>query len=98
MSPPDMGIAGLPQTPLTLAGLLRGLHLQGRLGPLVREALAAQLVQEQARQAGLSAAAEELQAAADAFRRRHGLSAAADTHAWLAGRGMSADDFEASLE
>jgi hypothetical protein len=56
----DTVIASLDGTRLSLAGLLRWLRARGRLGPLVREALAAQLVQEQARQAGLSATAEEL--------------------------------------
>jgi hypothetical protein len=98
MSLLDMVIAALPETQLTLAGLLRSLHRQGRLEPLVREALAAQVVQQQARQAGLAATAEELQAAADFFRRTHGLHGAADTRAWLTARGLSEDDFEAVLE
>jgi parvulin-like peptidyl-prolyl isomerase len=98
MSPLDIVIASLAETQLTLAGLLRSLHRQGRLGPLVREALAAQFLQEQARQAGLSATAEELQAAADDFRRRHGLHTAGDARAWLAARSLSVDDLEASLE
>jgi parvulin-like peptidyl-prolyl isomerase len=97
MNTVDTVIASLDGTRLSLAGLLRWLRARGRLGPLVREALAAQLVQEQARQAGLSATAEELQTA-DAFRRRHGLNAAADTRAWLAAGGMSVEDFEAGLE
>jgi parvulin-like peptidyl-prolyl isomerase len=98
MSPLDLVIAALPETQLTLAGLLRGLHRQGRLEPLVREALAAQFIQEQARQAGLSVAAEELQSAADEFRRHHRLHTVADTRAWLAAQQLSLDDFEASLE
>jgi hypothetical protein len=98
MNTVDTVIASLDGIRLSLAGLLRWLRARGRLGPLVREALAAQLVQEQARQAGLSATAEKLQAAADAFRRRHGLNAAADTRACLAAGGMSVDDFEAGLE
>src|SRR5262249_51952580 len=42
--------------------------------------------------------AEELQAAAEAFRRQQGLDTAADTLAWLTSRGLSADDFEEGLE
>jgi PPIC-type PPIASE domain len=94
----DTTIASLPGTRLSLGGLLKRLHAQGRLGLLVREALAEQLVQEQARQAGLSVTAEELQAAADAFRRAHALHTAAATRAWLDGQGLTADDFEAGLE
>jgi parvulin-like peptidyl-prolyl isomerase len=94
----DTTIASLPGTRLSLGGLLNRLRAQGRLGPLVREALAEQLVQEQARQAGLSVTADELQAAADAFRRAGGLYAAADTHARLAEQGLSVDDLEQGLE
>jgi hypothetical protein len=78
--------------------LLTKLHRQGRLAPLIREALADQVVQEEARQAGLAVSTEELQKAADSFRRRHGLLSAADTQAWLNERGLSVDDFEAGLE
>jgi parvulin-like peptidyl-prolyl isomerase len=98
MSSFDMVIAALPETQLTLGGLLKWLHTQGRLGPLVREALAARLVQEQARQSGLAVTANELQAAADSFRHTHGLHSAPDTRAWLTARGWSEDDFVAALE
>jgi parvulin-like peptidyl-prolyl isomerase len=98
MSSQDLIIASLPETQLTLGGLLEWLRTQGRLAPLVREALAAQLVREQARKADLSVTAQELQAAVDHWRRRHGLYSAADTQAWLAAQGLSVDDFEARLE
>jgi parvulin-like peptidyl-prolyl isomerase len=98
MSTLDATIASLPGAQLSLGALLTKLHLQGQLRPLVLEALADRLVQEEARREGLSIPADDLQAAADRFRRRHGLSAAADTHAWLLGRGLSVDDFEAGLE
>jgi hypothetical protein len=67
---------------LSLGQLLQTLHAQGRLRSLVVEALAGQLVQEQGRQAGLSVTAEELQAAADAFRRVRGLHTASAIRAW----------------
>ena len=98
MSIPDTIIGTLPGSQLSLSGLLKRLRMQGRLRSLVLDALTEQLVQDEARQAGLSVTREELQSAADAFRRRHGLSAAADTHAWLSGHGMSVDDFKANLE
>jgi hypothetical protein len=56
----------------------------------------AQIVREEAQAAGVAVSDAELQAA-DAFRRDAGLTSAADTHAWLAGRGLSVDDFEADL-
>jgi hypothetical protein len=98
MNSQDLIIASLPETQLTFGGLLKWLNTQGRLGPLVREALAARFVRDQARKADLSATAEELQAAADHWRRRHGLYSAADTQAWLLAQGLSVDDFEARLE
>src|SRR5262245_33718766 len=98
MSPLDTIIASLPGVPLALGTLLKTLHLEGRLEPLVREALAGQVVQNEARQLGLSVTTEELQEAATVFRRRRGLSAAADTHAWLAECGLSVGEFEAFLE
>lgn len=91
-------VGAVPGSQVSLGGLLQRLRVQGRLRSLVFEALTEQMVQDQARQAGLSVTRAEIQSAADAFRHRHGLSTAADTHTWLSGRGMSADDFEANLE
>src|SRR4051812_22113665 len=98
MSSLDTIIGTLPGSRLSLGDLLNRLREQGRLRSLVLDALTEQLVQDEARQGGLSVTREELQSAANAFRYRHGLSAAADTHAWLAGRGMTVDDFKAHLE
>jgi hypothetical protein len=98
MNPLDTVIVSTSNTRLTLGGLLRRLQVQARLGPLVHEALARQYVVDQARAAGLAVTAEELQQAADAYRRRAGLHTAADTRAWLARHGLSADDFAAGLE
>jgi hypothetical protein len=94
----DTAIASVGGSRLTLGGLLQRLHAQGRLGPLVREALVRQYILDRTREASLSVTTEELQQAANAYRRGAGLHTAADTHAWLAGRGLSADDFEADLE
>jgi hypothetical protein len=58
MNSQDLILASLPETQLTLGGLLQWLRTQGRLAPLVREALAAQLVREQACKADLSGTAE----------------------------------------
>jgi hypothetical protein len=94
----DTVIASVGGSRLTLGGLLRRLQAQRRLGPLVREALVRQYLLDRAREASLSVTTEELQQAANACRRGAGLDTAADTHAWLAGRGLSVDDFEADLE
>src|SRR5262249_6436493 len=98
MSTLDTPVASLPGVSLSLGQLLRTLHAQGRLRPLVVEALAGRLVQQEARQAGLSVTAEDLQAAADALRRAHGLPTAPATRAWLDGQGLTVDDFETGLE
>jgi hypothetical protein len=82
----DTVIASAAGARLSAGQLLRKLRREGRLRPFLLEALAEGVVREHARQAGLSVRAEELQAAAAAFRRGHRLISAADTHAWLAAR------------
>src|SRR5262245_42606490 len=94
----DTIVGALGDQSLTLRGLLEWLRSRGRLGPLVREALAALSVRGEARRAGLSVTGKELQAAAAAFRGTQGLDTADATRAWLASRGLSADDLEAGLE
>jgi peptidylprolyl isomerase len=98
MSTLETPVAALPGVNLSLGQLLRTLQAQGRLRPLVAEALALRLVQQEARQAGLSVTAEDLQTAADAFRRACGLHKAAATRAWLDGCAVTVADFEAGLE
>jgi peptidylprolyl isomerase len=90
--------ASLGGTSLSLGGLVRDLRRRRRLLPLLREALTRQYLLDQAAQAGLSVASQELQAAADAFRRRRGLNTAAEANAWLAGQRLSILDLEDALE
>ncbi len=94
----DTIIASSADTRLSLGKLLQELHRHGRLKPLIREVLAEQLVFEQGQKEGLSIEAEELQAAADAFRQSKGLHTATDTLAWLADQGLSVESFEWGLE
>jgi hypothetical protein len=98
MSTLETPVASLPGVSLSLGQLLQTLHAQGRLRPLIVEALAGRLMQQEARQAGLSVTAKELQAAADAFRRAQGLHTATATRAWLDGQGLTMSDFETGLE
>src|SRR5262245_66213591 len=93
MSTLETPVASLPGVSLSLGQLLQTLHAQGRLRPLVVEALAGRLVQQEARQAGLSVTAEELQAAADAFRRAHGLHKVNAMRTWLDGQGLPVGDY-----
>jgi hypothetical protein len=98
MSTLDTTLASLPGVRLSAGDLLERLDGQGLLRGLVHEALSERLVQEEAGRAGLSVTDEELQAAADAFRRERGLHSAADTQAWLTRQGMSVVGLEKQLE
>ncbi|HKI34307.1 MAG TPA: peptidylprolyl isomerase [Gemmataceae bacterium] len=84
--------------PLTLHEFLTGLG-QGRpLRELLLCSVAEKRVLAAARAAELTVGDEELQWAADHFRRPHGLHGAKQTRAWLAAEGLTLDDFEAALE
>ena len=98
MSTLETPLASLPGVSLSLGQLLQTLHAQGRLRPLAAEALAGRLVQQEARQAGLSVTVEDLQAVVDTFRRACGLHTASATRARLDGQGLTAGNFETGLE
>src|SRR5262245_45131889 len=83
---------------LSLSNVLLRLHQRGRLVPLLRETVVEHLLLHQAERAGLAVSVVELQQAADAFRRRHGLASAEQTYAWLAGQRLTMDDLEGVLE
>lgn len=83
---------------LSVNEFLKDLHIRGQLRALLEQAavpryLAAQMVGQ-----GLTISTEELQSAADTFRRLCGLNSAERMWAWLKEKGLSLDDFEASLE
>jgi parvulin-like peptidyl-prolyl isomerase len=88
-------IAGAP---ISLVDVLRGLHQRGRLLPLLKEAVAEQVLLNHAAREGLAVSDAELQQAADRFRHRHGLLGAEQTRQWLAREGLTVEDFEADLE
>lgn len=91
-------IASLPGVQLSVADWLASLKRQGQLAALVGDALIRQLLREEAQQRGLAVTDRELQAAADAYRRRHQLHGAEQTRHWLSRNGLTLDDFEQSLE
>jgi putative peptide maturation system protein len=91
-------IASAGAVRITPRDFLLSLRRQARLRPLLLDAVAARVVHAAAWDQGLTVGDAELQVAADAFRRRHGLASAADTGAWLARQGLTGDDFERSLE
>ena len=92
------GTVSVNGTAVTIADILRSLHLRRRLVPLLREVAAESLVLSGAGQAGLAVSDDDLQQAADSFRRRQGLVKAEQMQKWLAREGLTLDDFEASLE
>ena len=94
----NQAIAALDDVSLSARDLLAALRRRRRLRPLIHEALIEEFLVRRSVEAGLAVAPLELQAAADAFRRRHGLTSAAQTQAWLAREGLSVQDFEAALE
>jgi parvulin-like peptidyl-prolyl isomerase len=98
MIDPSRVIVSVPGVSLSLADCLAFAKRRGRLLSLLREALLDRLIVERAGSAGLKVADAELQAAADAFRHRQGLTSAAATQASLVRQNLTVEDLERSLE
>ena len=94
----SISVASVGSVSLALRDFLETLRRGRQLLPLLSGALAAKLIREEARRAGLSASTEELQQMADRFRQRHGLAGGQQTRDWLAAEGLTVEDFEAGLE
>jgi len=94
----DRPNASTPKTVLGLAEFLGGLKLRGALPPLALEMIADKITRTAAAEAGLTVSADELQGAADLFRRRHGLTRGDQARDWLRSSGMTVEDFETRLE
>jgi parvulin-like peptidyl-prolyl isomerase len=77
---------------------LRGLHLRGKLQPLLRELSIDQQLLRRAEDLGLGVTTAELQSAADEFRRHKGLTSAAETTAWLERERLTVADLEDALK
>jgi len=90
--------AKLADVTLSLRDCLLRLKQRRQLQPLLREAAIEAFLLRQAGDAGLAVSTEQLQSAADAFRRRQGLNSAEQTNAWLAREGLSVMNLEAVLE
>lgn len=95
---PDLPLACGAEAAVSPRSLLAWLHRRGRLVGLLRHAAAEELCVRAARAAGLAASSDELQRAANDFRRRQGLLSAEQTRAWLAAEQLPLEDFEAGLE
>jgi len=83
---------------LDLTQFFRRLDFGGRLKSILQEALVDEILAEYAADRGIVVEDEELQKAADLFRRRQGLASAEQTRAWLVKNGLSVVDFEALVE
>jgi hypothetical protein len=83
---------------LSLGDWLVALRRQAQLQPLLRAAVIEPFLVAQAEQAGLSVSAEQLQQAADAFRRQLGPPSADQFRSWLDRQRRSVLDFEDALE
>lgn len=91
-------VASVQGQALSLAEFLHICRRNGKLSPLIDQAVQEKVVQAVARQAAISVGTDELQQAADTFRRRAKLAKAAEMHRWLADNHMSVEDLEALLE
>jgi parvulin-like peptidyl-prolyl isomerase len=94
----DMNLATADGQSVSPSDCLHFLRRHGRLRAVALQALAAKVVLEAARDAGLTVSAEELQQASNRVRQRNGLGSADRTHQWLGQQGRSVRDFEADLE
>lgn len=83
---------------LSVRDFLKELHLRGQLRPLLEQIALQRHLAAQAASLGLEISTQELQTAADVFRRLRGLQSAESTRAWLNEQGLSVDEFEASME
>jgi parvulin-like peptidyl-prolyl isomerase len=91
-------VATMQGTTLSLQELIHTGRLNGKLLPLIGDAVADKLIASAARQQGITPSAAELQQAADNFRRELKLMKAADTHHWLAANQLTVEDLENKVE
>ena len=82
---------------VSLAHVVRSLQLSGKT-QLLAELARDLIIQDAISKRGLTVSDEELQTAADNFRRDQKLERAVDTHNWLKDRGWSVEHLELHLE
>lgn len=83
---------------VSVADVVTWLRIEGGFADALSNVVRRRLLLQAADEAGITASAEELQRAADAWRALRGLHKASDTHAWLAANGVSTDTLEGYLE
>lgn len=97
MSFDEIQVASIGGKPVTLSDVFRTMRASGSLDA-VRQGLADTIAHHKALELGLGVSTEDLQQAADAFRKANGLLKAEDTLAWLNTQEHSIEDFEQALE
>jgi peptidylprolyl isomerase len=93
----QVSIASVGNEDVTVEDLI--FHLKVDLGQnVVDSAVHERLLKAASNEMGIHIGEEELQEAANDFRRRHRLISAQETFDWLADNGLSVEDFERKLE
>lgn len=93
----ELVLARLPDAVVTLDTLTRSPELSLLLRHAVEQAVIRHLVTSECTRRGLTASTEELQAAADVWRKSKRLHRADATHEWLSSNGFSVDDLESEV-
>jgi parvulin-like peptidyl-prolyl isomerase len=81
-------------TEISNEDILEQLKLSCRVPELTEQILVRRIIQEEAEKADIKLEVSELQAAADDFRARNGLTSAKSTQMWLSINQLSLDEFE----
>ena len=93
-----MSEAGSSAIEVSVGDVVSYLRIEGGFSEALSNVVRRKLLLCAAEEAGLSATAEELQRAADAYRALNGLHKASDTVAWMRNNGITADVLERHLE
>jgi putative peptide maturation system protein len=91
-------VATLDGEALSFGEFLQSLKVSGNLSALLGPVVEGKLIASAAKKEGVSVKDDELQQAADDFRRGAGLHKAAETQRWLKQSRLTAADLESSLE
>lgn len=91
-------VASVKDVSINWGDCVRQLRVRGAWQPLVLQTLAKKVAATEARRLGLMLSAEELQQAADRFRKANGLCRAASMTEWLRRQRLQPAEFEAAIE
>lgn len=81
-------------TKVTDLDMLEQIKLSGKISELTEQIMVKRIIQDEAEKAEIRLEVSELQAAADDFRARNGLTSAQSTQMWLSMNQLSLDEFE----